>query len=281
MDRRGRGRWLLVATACLLGGAIALRWASVVNSLLYFPSPVLDADPGDVGLAFEDVEMRASDGERLHGWWIPAARPPAVAHVLFFHGNGGNIAHRVAHARALSAAGLDVLLFDYRGYGRSTGSPDEAGTYRDARAAREAVLARRGVDPAAIVYVGESLGGAVAAELAVAHPPAALVLQSTFESVRAMARLHYPVVPAALVPDAYPTADRIARVRAPVLVMHGDRDTIVPLAHGQALFAAAAEPKRMEIVRGAGHNDLLLVAGRAYGETIAAWAREARRLPPR
>ena len=279
MDRRGRGRWLIVATACLLGGAIAFLWPSVVNSLLYFPSRVVEGDPRTAGLSFEDVEMRASDGERLHGWWIPAARPPAAAHVVFFHGNAGNIAQRLAHARVLSDAGLDVLLFDYRGYGRSSGAPDEAGTYRDARAAREAVLARPGVDPAALVYLGESLGGAVATELAVAHPPAALVLQSTFTSVRAMARLHYPVVPAALVPDAYPTKGRIGLVRAPVLVLHGDRDTIVPLSHGQALFAAAPEPKRMETIRGAGHNDLLLVAGRAYGEAVADWAREARRLP--
>ena len=211
MDRRGHGRWLIVATACLLGGAIAFLWPSVVNSLLYFPSRGLDADPKAAGLAYEDVEMRTSDGERLHGWWIPAARPPATAHVLFFHGNGGNIAHRIAHARVLADAGLDVLLFDYRGYGRSTGSPNESGTYADARAAREAVVARPGVDPAALVYLGESLGGAVATELAVAHPPAALVLQSTFTSVRAMARLHYPVVPAAFVPDAYPTRDRLAR----------------------------------------------------------------------
>ena len=276
MDRRRLA--IVVAPILALGGA-ALMWPAVVNSLLFFPSRVVDADPSHAGLAFAELEIPTRDGERLHGWWIPATREPAAAHVLFLHGNGGNVAHRLAQARVLADAGLDVLLFDYRGYGRSTGAPGEEGTYRDARAARDALLARPGVEAGGVVYLGESLGGAVATELATAHPPAALVLQSTFASVRRMARLHYPVVPAALVPDVYPTIDRIGRVRTPVLVIHGDRDEIVPLDHGRELFAAAADPKRLDVVRGAGHNDLLLVAGRAYGESIAAWARDARRLP--
>ena len=114
----------------------------------------------------------------------------------------------------------------------------------------------------------------MATELALAEPPAGLVLQSTFTSVRDMARLHYPFVPAALVPDAYPTRERIAHVKSPVLILHGDRDDIVPVGHGQALFAAATAPRRLEIVRGAGHNDFVMVAGTAYGAMIAAWARE-------
>jgi fermentation-respiration switch protein FrsA (DUF1100 family) len=255
-------------------------WSSVFNSLLYFPTRVLDGTPASVGLRYVDLEIATSDGQRLHGWWIPSPRRPATGHVLFFHGNGGNISHRLAEARVLADAGLNVLLFDYRGYGRSTGTPGEAGTYRDARAARAALLAQPGLDGAPVLYLGESLGGAVAAELAVAEPPAGLVLQSTFTSVREMARLHYPFVPAALVPDAYPTLDRVARVRCPLLILHGDRDDIVPLGHGQALFAQAAGSKRFDVVRGAGHNDLLLATGAAYGETIAAWAREATGLPP-
>jgi fermentation-respiration switch protein FrsA (DUF1100 family) len=273
---RPRALLLTAAALCAIVGGIAAMWSSVVNSLLYFPTGTLDFAPADVGLRHHEVDIPTGDGERLHGWWIPTLRPPPAAHVLYFHGNGGNISHRLSHARALSAAGLDVLLFDYRGYGRSTGSPSEAGTYRDARAAREALLARPGVDPAAVVYLGESLGGAVAVELAVEHPPAALVLQSAFSSVRAMARLHYPVIPAAFVPDAYPSLDRIPRAACPVLVVHGAEDEIVPADHGRALFAAAREPKRLEIVRGAGHNDLLDVAGAGYAETIAAWVRAAR-----
>ena len=255
-------------------------WSSVVNALLYFPTRGLDGTPASVGLRHADLDIPTSDGYRLHGWWIPSPRRPVAAHVLFFHGNGGNISHRLVHARALTDAGLDVLLFDYRGYGRSTGTPDEAGTYRDARAARAALLAQPGIDAAAILYLGESLGGAVATELALAEPPAGLVLQSAFTSLREMARLHYPVVPTALVPDAYPTLERMARVRCPVLVLHGDRDDIVPVGHGRALFAAAAGHKRLEVVPGAGHNDFVVAPGTAYGERIAAWAREVRGLPP-
>jgi pimeloyl-ACP methyl ester carboxylesterase len=272
---RRRKRRLFFAAAALAAAVwtATTMWSSFVNALLYFPSRGLDATPGAVGLAYTDLEIPTTDGERLHGWWIPARRQPAIAHVLFFHGNGGNISHRVAHARVLSDAGLDVLLFDYRGYGRSTGSVGEAGTYLDARAARAALLAQTGITPASVLYLGESLGGAVATELAVAEPPAGLVLQSTFTSVRDMARLHYAVIPAAVVPDVYPTIDRIARLRCPVLIVHGEQDDIVPVEHGRALFAAATGNKRLDIVPDAGHNDLLTAMGTAYGWTVAEWAR--------
>jgi len=149
----------------------------------------------------------------------------------------------------------------------------------DARAARAALLAQAGIDAGSILYLGESLGGALATELALDEAPAGLVLQSTFTSVRDMARLHYAVIPGVLVPDVYPTLDRIQRLACPVLVMHG-RDDIVPVEHGRALFAAATGSKRLEIVAGAGHNDLLSATGAAYGRTIAEWGRAAKRLPP-
>jgi fermentation-respiration switch protein FrsA (DUF1100 family) len=244
----------------------------LLNSLLYFPAKEFLETPADAGLAFEDLAMEADDGERLHGWWVPAPSG-SLGHVLLCHGNAGNVGDRVVHARLLVDAGLDVLLFDYRGYGRSSGRPSEDGTYRDARAAREALLGRPGVHPAAILYVGESLGGAIALELALEHPPKGLVLQSTFTSVRDMGRVHYPIAPARAIPDAYPSLRRAKRLRAPLLVLHGDRDDIVPLAQGRALFDAAADPKRIEVFEGLGHNDLVPLAGPAYGEAIAAWAR--------
>jgi fermentation-respiration switch protein FrsA (DUF1100 family) len=179
----------------------------------------------------------------------------------------------VLHARLLTDAGLDVFLFDYRGYGKSEGRPDEQGTYRDARAARATLLGQAGVDAGRVLYLGESIGGALSVALAVEAPPLGLVMQSAFTSVRDMGRLHYPFIPIALVPDAYPNLQRIARLRSPLLVIHGDRDEIVPVAHGRALFEAAPEPKRLEIVRGAGHNDLLDVMSASYGRTIAEWAR--------
>ena len=203
---------------------------------------------------------------------MPARGGPARAHVLLCHGNAGNVGDRVLHAALLAGQGLEVLLFDYRGYGRSTGRPHEEGLDHDARAALAAATARRGVDPSRIFYLGESLGGAVALALALERPPRGLVLQSTFTGIRDMARLHYAFVPPFLVPDAYPSLRRIAALRAPLLVVHGDRDEIVPFSHGQRLFAAAPEPKRWHPVANAGHNDLLAVAGTGYAAAIAAWA---------
>ena len=243
----------------------------VMNRLLYLPAREIAASPRS---PFTDIEVPTEDGERLHAWWIPATAP-AIAHVLLCHGNAGNVGDRLPHTALLSAAGFDVLAFDYRGYGRSTGRPGEQGTYEDARAAREALLRRPGVDSALVLYLGESLGGAVALALAIDHPPAGLVLQSAFTSVRDMARRHYPFVPPALVPDAYPSLRLIRRLEAPLLVLHGDRDAIVPLLHGEELFHAAPEPKRLQVLSGAGHNDLIAAAGREWAEAIRSWATEA------
>jgi pimeloyl-ACP methyl ester carboxylesterase len=242
----------------------------LLNALLFFPERKLLATPQTT---YEDVAVETADGERLHAWWIPAAERP-IGHVLFCHGNGGNIGDRVLHAALLHRAGLDVLLFDYRGYGRSTGRASEEGTYRDARAARVALLGRRGVDGRRVLYVGESLGGAVATALAHEAPPAGLVLVSTFTSVRDMARRHYPFVPAAAVPDTYPSLRLIRDLRAPLLVLHGDRDDLVPLTYGQELYDAAPEPKRMHVLSGVGHNDLVVAAGEEWATAVASFARE-------
>jgi fermentation-respiration switch protein FrsA (DUF1100 family) len=238
---------------------------------LFVPSRSVEWTPADADLPFSDLEVATQDGERLHGWWIPA-RGRAAGHVLLCHGNAGNVGDRVPHAALLTAAGFDVLLFDYRGYGRSSGRPSEEGTYRDARAARAALLSKPGVDAERVLYLGESLGGAVALALAFEEPPAGLVLQSTFTSIRDMAKRHYPFVPGSLVPDAYPSLRRIGGLRAPLLLIHGERDSIVPAMHADELFAAAPEPKRLHRVAGAGHNDLLTLAGDEWARTIASWA---------
>src|SRR5215210_2316029 len=232
----------------------------LLNRLLYLPSRRIVQTPAAAGLRFADVALRTDDGERLHGWWIPA-RAPAAGHVLLCHGNAGNVGDRLPHVALLSAAGFDVLAFDYRGYGRSSGRPSEHGTHSDARAAHDALLSQDGVDGARVLYLGESLGGAVALALAIDQPPAGLILQSTFTSVRNMARRHYPVIPSAAVPDAYPSLHLIPRLAAPLLVLHGARDDLVPLMEGEALYEAAPEPKRLEVYPDAGHNDLVLRAG--------------------
>jgi fermentation-respiration switch protein FrsA (DUF1100 family) len=244
----------------------------LLNSLLYFPSRTFLETPAETGLPSRDLELETDDGERLHGWWI-GARSERLGHLLLCHGNAGNVGDRVLHAELLTAVGLDVLLFDYRGYGRSTGRPSERGTYRDARAALSCLLGQPEVDASRVFYLGESLGGAVALELALEHPPAGLALLSTFTSVRDMGRAHYPFVPTAVVPDAYPTLRRIRELRSPLLVLHGERDEIVPLSHGIALFDAAPEPKRMHVFPDLGHNDLVPLAGTDLAEEIASWAR--------
>ena len=245
---------------------------SLLNALLYFPSRDFLATPEQAGLAHRDLRFEAGDGERLHGWWIDARSEP-LGHLLLCHGNAGNIGDRVLHAELLTAAGFDVLLFDYRGYGRSSGSPTEAGTYRDARAALGCLLQQPGVDRARVFYLGESLGGAVALELSLERPPTGLVLLSAFTGVRELARLHYPFVPSALVPDAYPALRRIRELHAPLLVLHGDRDEIVPLSQGRALLDAAPGAKRIQVFPGLGHNDLVSLAGAELARVIADWAR--------
>lgn len=245
----------------------------LLNSLLYFPSRAIVDTPGRAGLDYRDLGFETGDGERLHGWWIPAPEA-ALGHLLLCHGNAGNVGDRVLHAALLTAIGFDVLLFDYRGYGRSSGRPSEAGTYRDSRAALACLLEQPGVDPERILYLGESLGGACALDLALERPPAGLVLLSAFAGVRELARQHYPFLPAALVPDAYPTLRRIGQLRAPLLVLHGDADEIVPLSQGRDLLEAAPGPKRMHVFAGRGHNDLVPLAGDELAGAIASWASE-------
>ncbi|HYY22533.1 MAG TPA: alpha/beta fold hydrolase [Thermoleophilaceae bacterium] len=245
----------------------------LLHSLLYFPARELAQTPDQAGLDYRELALATDDGERLHGWWV-GARAARVGHMLLCHGNAGNVGDRVTHAALLTAVGFDVLLFDYRGYGRSGGTPSEPGTYRDARAALSWMLEDPGVEPGRVFYLGESLGGAVALELALERAPAGLVLVSAFTGVRDMARLHYPRIPAALVPDAYPTLRRIGALRAPLLVLHGDRDETVPASQGRALFDAAAGPKRIRIFAGLGHNDLFTLAGPELAREVASWARE-------
>jgi uncharacterized protein len=244
----------------------------LLNSLLYFPSRGIIETPDRAGLDYRDLWLETDDGERLHGWWIDA-RKDSLGHLLLCHGNAGNIGDRVLHAALLTATGFDVLLFDYRGYGRSSGTPSEDGTYRDARAALTCLLEQPGVDPSRVFYFGESLGGAVALDLALERPPAGLVLLSAFTGVRELGRLHYPFVPAALVPDAYPALRRIHELHAPLLVLHGDRDDIVPLSQGRALYDAAPGAKRMHVFPGLGHNDLVPLAGAEFAGVIASWVR--------
>ena len=255
--------WRAVALAGALG-LLAGCEESVEHSFLYFPTRALSATPATYGLQFEEVWFEAADGVRLHGWFVPARR--ARGTLLWLHGNAGNIGHRVHNLRLYhDALGIHVFLFDYRGYGLSEGRPSEAGLLRDAEAAWHLLRARPDVDPRGIVPFGQSLGAAVAAELATRVEPAALILESPFTTLLDMGRHHYWFLPVRwLVRSRYDTLGAIRKVRAPVLVLHGDADEIVPFDMGEQVFAAAAEPKAFYRIPGASHNDTYLVGGQAY-----------------
>lgn len=226
------------------------------EKLVFFPSRDLVADPSAMGLDFEDVRVATQDGVLLHGWFVPAE--PSRGAVLFFHGNAGNISHRLDTIALINGLGLSLLIFDYRGYGLSTGEPSVAGTREDARAMWRHMTSDRGLDPSRIVLWGRSLGGAVAAGLAVDAMPAALILESTFTSVADMGRKYYPFLPAGLIARGrYPTLEHVAEIQTPVLVVHSPDDEIIPFAMGRRLFAAAPEPKSFLEIDGSHNNGFL------------------------
>ncbi|MBW3601500.1 MAG: alpha/beta hydrolase [Actinobacteria bacterium] len=259
---------------------VALAWA-FQRRLIYLPHG-RPGSPARAGLpGADEVLLRTDDGLGLGGWFVPADGRSGGA-VVVFNGNAGNRSHRAPLATALAAEGLSVLLFDYRGYGGNPGSPSEEGLARDARAARDYLVARRDVDPGRLVYYGESLGAAVAVSLAVDSPPAALVLRSPFTSLADIARVHYPFLPARrLLWDRYAVADRIADVHVPTLVIAGARDGIVPPGQSRRVCEAAAGPRRF-VLLGADHNDPLLLAGdRVVAETISFLRGPPARVLPR
>lgn len=225
------------------------------DSLIYFPNTgrAHVATPAQHGLEHEELSIRTDDGETLHAWWVPAA--DARGAVLLFHGNAGNISHRIDYARMFHRLGYSTLLLDYRGYGRSSGAPSEQGTYRDALAARQWLVETRGVRDADIVIFGESLGGAIGCWLAQRHPPRALVLASTFTSVPDLGAEVYRFLPVRLISRyKYDTHACVQEVRSPLLILHSARDDIIPYSHGRRLFEAAREPKTFLEIDG-GHND--------------------------
>lgn len=237
----------------------------VERALIYFPSRELIGSPATLGLAYRDAWFYAADGVRLHGWYIPGRLPITL---LWCHGNAGNISDRLDNIREIRRRlGLGVFIFDYRGYGRSDGHPTEAGVYLDARAARGALI-REGVPADRIVYFGRSLGAAVALALALEAPPAGLIIETPFLSVRAMANRTLPGS-GVLFKSRFDSLEKIGLLRSRLLILHGDADEVVPFEHGRRLFEQAPEPKAFYTIRGAHHNDTYLVGGEAYW---AAWA---------
>ena len=263
----------VVATAAgLLAVGLALRQTMVLDRyFIFFPEGGLKATPADIGLEFEDVFFSTADGVKLHGWYVPAESDVTL---LWFHGNAGNLANRLEHMLLSHVIlGVNIFIFDYRGYGLSEGAASESGTYVDGEAAVKYLRDERGIDTEEhLVLYGHSLGGAVAVEVAMRNPSRGLIVESTFTSIKDMAKSLYPYLPSgvvtSLLQSEYDSLSKIAGARAPVMVIHGDEDTTVPLAEGKRLYEAARQPKRFHTVEGAAHNDVYAIGGEGYFEAI-------------
>lgn len=257
---------MLLPALVVLVLLLALAWL-LQRQLIYLPAGA----PGPVERVLptaEEVTLTTADGLELAAWFVPAG-PTAVA---VFPGNAGHRGHRAPLARALSDVGLSVLLIDYRGYGGNPGRPTEEGLATDAEAVADWLDARPDVERT--IYLGESLGAAVATRLAVDRPPAALVLRSPFSSLLDVARVHYGPVPGWLLRDRYATVERIGAVDAPVLILAVEGDEIVPLEQSRQLYAAADEPKRFVTLDAAGHNDPALFGGAEMTGAVTAFLRD-------
>ncbi|MEN8257545.1 MAG: alpha/beta hydrolase [Thermodesulfobacteriota bacterium] len=266
---------MLLLLVAMVYGAMMLFVFLYQNNLLFLPNiggRKVEATPANVGLAYEPVTLTSSDNVQLDGWFLPVDQ--ARGAILFFHGNAGNISHRLDSLLIFHRLGYSVLIFDYRGYGRSQGRPTEAGTYRDAEAAWQYLVQERQIEPGRIVFFGRSLGAAVAAKLATVHPPGALILESCFTSVPDMAAHLYPLLPARLLSRlSYNVLDYLQQVSSPLLVVHSPDDEIIPFSHGERIFAAGRPPKVFLKLKG-GHNEGFFATGPAYAQGFADFLAE-------
>ena len=257
----------------VIAAVLALIWTTQ-RRLMYFPADAV-LTPAEVGLdGVEPVTFETSDGIELSGWFLAASGSSPRVTVLVFNGNAGNRVYRAPLATALHEQGLQVLLVDYRGYGGNPGAPTEKGLALDSRAARAYLAGRPDVDASRLVYFGESLGTAVAVDLAVERPPAALILRSPFTSMTDLGRHHYPFLPVRLLlRDRFEAIDHIQRIHAPLLVIAGGRDRIVPIENSRRLYDAAVAPKTLLALPNADHNDDELLAGDEMIQAIVRFLR--------
>ena len=280
-----RPGWLAARIALLLAAGLVAFVMLFEDRFIYFPTKYPEGawdveGRGAASVKVEDVWFQASDGVRLHGWYCSPRRSDGDAGqtqtrmtLLWFHGNAGNITYRYGMIERLVELPAEVFIIDYRGYGRSEGSPSEQGLYADARAAWDYLTGARGIPPANIVVFGDSLGGAVAIDLAARVEPAGLVVQSSFTSIRDMAAEVMPFVPGFLLRTKMDSLSKIKNVRVPKLFIHSPADEMVPYRFGRALYDAAPEPKHFYEVKGASHNETDSVGGRAYFDALGEFVR--------
>jgi pimeloyl-ACP methyl ester carboxylesterase len=254
---------IAIAALCAIGFLYYLA-----NGAIYYPSKYPEGFwELQRAAGASDAWIETSDGEKIHGWWVRRDGSPLAT--LFLHGNAGNVTHRAPRIQEIVAAGSSVLMLDYRGYGKSSGRPSEQGLYRDSEAGFEYLLGK-GYRAEQIILHGESLGTAVAIELATRRPCAALILEAPFTSASDVAGTVVPFVGPLLI-RSYNSRPKIRSIRVPKLFMHGDRDQVIPLRLGQELFAASEGSKTFWLVPGAGHNDILETAGAEYRHRLSAF----------
>ncbi|MEN8131610.1 MAG: alpha/beta hydrolase [Pseudomonadota bacterium] len=262
---------LLLAISILYTAYAATLFFSQERLLFlpHVPGREMGATPRAIGLDYQTISLHTQDGIKLYGWFVPAAG--ARKTLLFFHGNAGNISHRLDSIRIFHDLGLDVLIFDYRGYGRSSGEPSEQGVYLDAQAAWKYLREIRGMKQDQIILFGRSLGGAIAAWLAARTRPGAVIIESAFTSVPDMAARFYPLVPVRLLARLqFNTLDAMSSIQSPVLISHSPEDEIIPFSHGKAIYEAAPSPKQFIELTG-GHNEGHLLSSHSYSRDLGVF----------
>ncbi len=262
----GKRMWNTILSVIIsIGGLYVILVIVIVifqSNMVYFPQKGISITPDVIGLSFKAVDIETSDGEKLNAWFIPSENPRGT--VLFCHGNAGNISHRLESIEIFHKLGLNVFIFDYRGYGLSTGEPSEQGTYLDAKAAFDYLIEERNINPDRLIYFGRSLGGSVASWLARRNPPAALIIESAFTSIPDIGSGLYPYFPVRLMSRfRYNTSECLKEIHSPVLIVHSPEDEIIPFGHGQRLFENANQPKRFLEINGT-HNEGFLTSRDTY-----------------
>ena len=268
------GIWLILLVF-LLAASFYFFYPKIENFFIFYPDRSLETAPADWGLNYEDVSFEAGDGTRLHGWFFPL--PGKEPFILFCHGNAGNISHRIENVKLLLDYGLQVFIYDYRGYGRSGGRPSEAGLYQDGLAAYDYLVERKKILPDRIIPFGRSLGAAVAMEIATKRDVRSLIIESAFTSTKDMAKSMFLFqLLSPFLPPHYNNLKKIKGITVPKLIIHGETDEIIPFSMGQRLYRAACVPKYFFPISGAGHNDTYFVGGKRYFQIFSDFAKNSR-----
>ena len=245
----------------------------IENFFLFHPQADFDMAPESMNLSYESINFKSGDGTRLHGWFFPPSGTSAV--ILFCHGNAGNMSHRLENIERLLSHGFGVFIFDYRGYGRSGGTPSREGIYEDGLSAYDYLVKSRNISPDRIVVFGRSLGAAVALEIAVRRNVNRLILESAFTSTKGVARtMPMFALLSPFLPAHYNNLEKIRHITVPKLIIHGNRDEIIPFHMGKELFEAAPEPKAFHAIEGAGHNDTWIIGDGRYFETLKGFMQD-------